>query len=192
MVVKKPAAVKVAAPKKRKRRKAVPKAPLLPECPSPNDCPVGDTPEICLDKSIREECIRHHAKKRLAMFRGDVEREESPRDMKDTMSRQEENILERDRRSYTWTIKDLIPLLITLLVSLGSVFQVYNALTTRITSLEKDMDYLRESTKKEMEQVRLTYQSINDKLDNINKTNESLKIQINELGNLVVSNKGRK
>src|ERR1019366_5046044 len=97
-----------------------------------------------------------------------------------------------DRRSYTWTIKDLIPLLITLLVSLGSVFQVYNALTTRITSLEKDMDYLRESTKKEMEQVRLTYQSINDKLDNINKTNESLKIQINELGNLVVSNKGRK
>lgn len=80
-----------------------------------------------------------------------------------------------DSSGHTFSIKELVPILISTGLLLSSIFGVYVTINTRIVSLEKDLGYARE----QMASMSLA-------LEASNMSNTQLRLQINDLTNLLI------
>lgn len=175
---------------KAKKRKA-PK-PRLPPCLSPTNCPIGLGLSNCKDPLVRKECVNFHTQQKLVAFSNLLPVGTAPVQSKTPKMDSCPPPPQVNSSGFTWTLKEALPLIGSLLVSALAVFQVYAALSTKVTALEKDLEYHREATKIELQHVKSSIQGLSEKLDNIAKSNEAIKLQLNELASTIIKSPGKR
>jgi hypothetical protein len=144
----------------------LPEPPPIKICHRGGNCLIGETASTCppeLNTTCKEEVL----KEKLAMLRGL------------NQSMQGSSFPKND--GFTWTIKELLPFLVTLGIALASAMGTYVKLTTDITLANNEIYHLKH------EQT-----GISKKIDELVKSNEAIRSQLTEMSSFIFRGKNVK
>ena len=140
--------------------------PPVKICHRNGNCMIGETATTCppeLNTTCKEEVL----KEKLAMLKG----------LNNSLGASNIN----NNAGYTWTIKELLPFLVTLGVALASAVGTYVRLNTDITLANNEISH-----------IKAEQTGVSKKIDDLVKSNEAIRTNLSELSNVFLRGKNAK